>query len=252
MSNALALITGEQFYTYMHCRKTDGKVFYIGKGKGKRAWQRHGRSQRWHRTAAKHGFDIHVCAKWASESDALAHEIFLIDTFRHLEHPLTNLTDGGEGISGFRATPEQRAARSAAQKLREQESGRQSRLAKQRMSNEEFAKRIHAGRDQHFSEQNNRDAVGKRISAYYSDPANKAAHAQQCRERLSSSDARARMSRQAGGRPLVHEQTGIVYASQGLASQATGISQSAISNVLHRKKQSVRGQVFTFIEEENE
>lgn len=46
--------------------------------------------------------------KWNSEVEALIQEILLIKTLRTLGKTLYNVTDGGEGISGYKYTPEQR------------------------------------------------------------------------------------------------------------------------------------------------
>lgn len=97
------------FYTYIHMRADDGRVFYVGKGRGSRAHSQKGRNQRWMRTAAKHGLRVEVAAHWPSESEAFEHERFLIQCFRGMGAPLCNMTDGGDGISGFRHKAETRA-----------------------------------------------------------------------------------------------------------------------------------------------
>lgn len=43
------------FYVYVHKKKTNGEVFYVGKGSGKRAWSAFGRNSLWKRTADKYG-----------------------------------------------------------------------------------------------------------------------------------------------------------------------------------------------------
>src|SRR5574340_1057673 len=51
-----------QFYTYVHLRKTDGKVFYVGKGQGSRAFFMHNRNAHWGRVVAKHGIEVVIVA----------------------------------------------------------------------------------------------------------------------------------------------------------------------------------------------
>jgi hypothetical protein len=109
---------GVSFYTYAHFRESDGKAFYIGKGKGQRAWAVSRRSGWWQKTSAKHGLKVQILAKWPTEDEAFQHERLLIATFRELRHPLVNLTDGGEGFAGGKHTPETRAAISASSKGR--------------------------------------------------------------------------------------------------------------------------------------
>lgn len=95
-----------KFYTYAHFRLDDGKCLYIGKGKSRRAWSKAGRSDWWKRTVAKHGYRVQILATWESEEDAFQHEKLLIACFRDMGHPLVNLTDGGEGMSGCRHSAE--------------------------------------------------------------------------------------------------------------------------------------------------
>lgn len=103
------------FYTYIHRRESDGRVFYVGKGSRLRAFSRKGRNVRWQRTAAKHGLMVSIVAPWPTEADAFEHERVLIACFRELGHPLVNMTDGGEGgISGLPQSPESTERRIAA------------------------------------------------------------------------------------------------------------------------------------------
>lgn len=51
---------------------------------------------------------ILILQECESEVQALAHEVRLIALFREAGFDLTNLTDGGEGSSGYKATPETR------------------------------------------------------------------------------------------------------------------------------------------------
>jgi hypothetical protein len=88
-------------YTYLHRRESDNAPFYIGKGKGKRAWAHASRNQHWKNTVAKHGLKVEIVAEWDDEEMAFEHEKFLIACFRDMGHQLVNITDGGEGVSGF-------------------------------------------------------------------------------------------------------------------------------------------------------
>jgi len=97
------------FYTYIHRRADDGKVFYVGKGKGARAHSHASRNAHWQRTVAKHGIGVEIAAYWPTEAEAFEHERFLISCFRDIGQPLCNLTDGGDGPSGFKHSAETRA-----------------------------------------------------------------------------------------------------------------------------------------------
>lgn len=93
------------FYTYFHTRNDTNAVFYVGKGCGKRAYEKR-HTLHWKNTVAKHGYQVHIASVWEAESDALDHEKFLIRCFRDLSTGLVNKTDGGEGSSGYRHTQE--------------------------------------------------------------------------------------------------------------------------------------------------
>jgi len=98
------------FYVYAHARNSDNRLFYIGKGKGRRAWETRGRNQYWHRVANKHGWTPIVLIDGLSEPEALTQEIAMIKAIGR-EH-LTNGTDGGQGMSGY-VMPEQVKAKIA-------------------------------------------------------------------------------------------------------------------------------------------
>jgi hypothetical protein len=90
----------------MHVKESDGKIFYIGKGSGRRAFSCSGRSKFWHHVEKKHGFRAEILMRFEKESDAFEHEKFLISCFREINTQLVNLTDGGEGSSGFKLSEE--------------------------------------------------------------------------------------------------------------------------------------------------
>jgi hypothetical protein len=98
-------------FVYVHRRESDGSVFYVGQGKGRRATSRH-RNKYWHAVANKHGFTAHKIAENLSQECALSIERAVIKHFGRGN--LTNLTDGGDiGPTGY-VMPEARK-----EKLRE-------------------------------------------------------------------------------------------------------------------------------------
>ena len=84
------------FYVYIHRRKTDGSIFYVGKGSGKRLYDQYGRNTHWKRVAEKHGFDAAVVRRFKREECALTFEKIMIYLIGRNE--LTNQPDGGEGV----------------------------------------------------------------------------------------------------------------------------------------------------------
>jgi hypothetical protein len=84
------------FYTYAHIRKDTGKIFYIGKGSGRRMYRKDARNRHWHNIVNKVGFEPIVLAKWDLEKDAFEHEKFLIECFKD-NQILVNQSSGGDG-----------------------------------------------------------------------------------------------------------------------------------------------------------
>lgn len=104
------------FYTYSHT-KPDGTVFYIGKGSGVRAWKKTRRNLHWKNIVAKHGtYNVEILAYWDTEKEALDHEMALISHFRNAGYKLANMTNGGEGISGYKHTDQWKLNMSATNK----------------------------------------------------------------------------------------------------------------------------------------
>jgi hypothetical protein len=91
-----------EFYTYCHYRLDDNQPFYVGKGKGNRAFSKDSRNKYWHNVVNKHGYKVEFLAYWDDESEAFEHEKMIIKCFKELGYKLCNLTDGGEGVSGFK------------------------------------------------------------------------------------------------------------------------------------------------------
>ena len=95
------------FCTYAHYTP-QGRLFYIGKGSSElRAYYMQGRNNYWHKVVNKYGKpEVQILAHWDTEEEAFSHEKLLISCFRDLGHTLTNLTDGGDGTSGYKQTQE--------------------------------------------------------------------------------------------------------------------------------------------------
>ena len=107
----------KQFFVYFHC-KPNGDPFYVGKGLMKRAYNLKPRNQHHRNVVMKYGTDnISVCLfPCESEESAFAKEVELIAKQRSEGFELTNMTDGGEGVSGLKHSPETIAKRAASLK----------------------------------------------------------------------------------------------------------------------------------------
>lgn len=103
------------FYVYVHSRLSSGEPFYVGKGRRERMHTRHGRSAHWTRIVQKDcGRYANIIFETPDEELAFLIESELIDKYRRICAELINKTDGGEGMSGYRMTPDQIANQSRA------------------------------------------------------------------------------------------------------------------------------------------
>lgn len=91
-------ILPQDFYVYLHRKASTGEVFYVGKGHGRRAWSNQ-RSLYWHNIVKKHGFTVEFVATGLQEWYSFELERELIAFYGR--DFLCNMTDGGDGISGF-------------------------------------------------------------------------------------------------------------------------------------------------------
>lgn len=107
-----------RYYVYIHRKEDTNDVFYVGKGSGERAKQTTSRSRWWTAVKDKHGFTVEIIEKGLSEFDAFNLEIETIKFYRECGYNLVNLTNGGEGSSGYSPSAETRAKLSAAHKGR--------------------------------------------------------------------------------------------------------------------------------------
>lgn len=113
----------KKHFVYLHRRADSGEVFYVGKGtwtplkKYIRASTTSRRNIHWKRIVTKcGGFTHEVIAEFDIEAEAFAEEIRLIAEYGKCNYGglLCNITDGGEGHSGFSPTEETRSKMSAA------------------------------------------------------------------------------------------------------------------------------------------
>jgi len=93
------MVNPNRFYTYAYLRE-DRTPYYIGKGKGDRAYKRN-------RTGIKPPKDksrIILLKQNITEEEAFKHEIYMIDVFGRKDLGtgiLINRTNGGDGVSGL-------------------------------------------------------------------------------------------------------------------------------------------------------
>jgi hypothetical protein len=99
------------FYTYLWLRD-DGTPYYVGKGRGKRAYNNY------HRLKPPINRDLIRIQLWEDEAVAFAYERYFIDFYGRKDLGtgcLRNLTDGGQGTSGAKHSLESRSRRKGMQ-----------------------------------------------------------------------------------------------------------------------------------------
>lgn len=128
----------KDFYVYTHSDPSDGHVFYVGKGCKYRAWNLGSRKAR-HKykllSLKKKGLKpvVTILKSELTEEEAFNCEREQIQKYKSLNQAECNLTDGGEGNSGWVPTVENKQNISNALK------GKPSKKRGQKMSAEQLA-----------------------------------------------------------------------------------------------------------------
>ena len=120
----------DKYYVYVHLNPNTKEVFYVGIGKGNRAWnQWAGRNKFWENYVNKYGFEVELISENLTRKQAEKIEISLIADLgrRQIDEggTLVNRSSGGEGSTGYTHTEEFK------QKMSEDRKGKCTRKEKQ-------------------------------------------------------------------------------------------------------------------------
>ena len=142
------------FYVYLHKRLIEGTVFYVGKGKNKRAWTTKSRNPHWQHVVDKHGgFDVEILKDKLTEQEAFELEAEIIAQYGM--DNLTNQTLGGISTTGMVHTDETREL--------------QSKICKEKLEqNPERLKQLTSRLESMHDKQRNDPEYRARLSASYS------------------------------------------------------------------------------------
>jgi len=92
------------YYTYIHA-SSDGDVFYVGKGTGRRIYSMSSRSWFWQeRLKQLDGIIMKIVARFETEDEAFEHEKELVKFYKNHGCNLVNQSDGGVGPNGYEFT----------------------------------------------------------------------------------------------------------------------------------------------------
>lgn len=95
-----------EYYVYVHINKLTKDIFYVGKGKLRRAWAKTKRNKLWKNYIKENEYEIVILQDNMLENEALNLEMFLIKKLGR--DNLVNLTDGGEKGYGYIMSDEQK------------------------------------------------------------------------------------------------------------------------------------------------
>jgi hypothetical protein len=175
------------YYVYLHILKSENTsihdIFYVGKGNSNRIKYKDRPHNLYHtRYLNKHGTDnIEIrFLECDSESHAFELEVSIIKILKSLGVCLTNMTDGGEGASGYKHTEESKDA--------------MSKSAAGRVATPEQREMLYRPLKEYRSCPNNRLIMNQRIADYYNVPENKIAHSERLKFAMSNEDVRKKMS----------------------------------------------------------
>jgi hypothetical protein len=135
-----------RFVLYMHTRKTDGGIFYIGIGDKNRPNQKSGRNNHWTNTVKKHGRIVTILVEGMTWERACELEKMMIAFYGRSDlklGPLVNETDGGEGAYGRQMSDKTRETlRKKNKELWEDPKYREKRSLELRRTNDEFVSQL--------------------------------------------------------------------------------------------------------------
>lgn len=156
------------FYVYLHRKKSNGQVFYIGKGSMFRAFSKSTRNPHWKNIVRKHGYTVELYATGLQEWYAFELEKDLI--LYYGKENLCNKADGGDGQSGWNLSEETKrkmAEAKVGKKRDERTKNKISKKLKNRVFSDETIKRMsEAKKGKVFSDEHKRKIRESRINIH--------------------------------------------------------------------------------------
>ena len=77
-------------YVYFHRRVTDRRIFYIGRGRGERAWSKGNRTREWYEQVEKHCYTVEIAEDNLEPHEAVIRECQYMSVYNALGEPLVN------------------------------------------------------------------------------------------------------------------------------------------------------------------
>lgn len=265
-------MSARDFYVYEHIRSDTGAVFYVGKGRGRRAWRLAERNQMHRRVVAKLARDggsveVRFVRTELPEPCALTLERLRIAALRAANVRLVNLTDGGEGSTGYKPTTETLRLMAEVQRGKKRTAETKALLSAaatgRRHTDETKRKLSEARAKQTFSEE-----TRAKLSRAHSTPEARARlakvheklrgrkHTEEAKHLMSERlrarwaapdrEERAQQIRERMSKPVRCIDTGDVYPSAAQAAKATGASKSGVCVTCQGKRKKTNGLRFEY------
>lgn len=226
-------------HVYRHIRLDKNEPFYIGVGLddiGRRARDKKARrSDYWNRIANKHGYIVQILFEDVSIEFAKEKEKELIALYGRLDlgtGTLCNLTDGGDGINGWKATAETIERMKKAAKIRGTYMLNTPEIIAKRAASNKGKKRTR--------EQCERLAAWQRGVPKPKDLVEK------MRQSKLKPECVEKARNQPNCKKVLCLNNGIVYRSCAEAGRQLGISASGVTQVCLNTKTKIKGYVFTY------
>lgn len=277
-----------KFYVYEHIRPDTGKVCYVGKGHGSRAWdmrQRRAHHKNIQAKLARDGLEmrVRIVRDCLPERCAFVLERIVIALHREKGAKLCNLTDGGEGPAGYRHTEEWKAENSRRMKGRPRDPRASEKTAEKlrgRPLSEEHKRKLSESHKGYAPTDTQRENLSKALKGrFFSEehrrkiseakrgrPGHKAS--EETKARMSASQTGRKMSPQAvekaketkrrnGKRwtipskrvAVVCDSTGMEFSAMKEAADFYGCNPSAICRVCKGERTHYKGLVFSYKEQ---
>ncbi len=217
------LIFNNMYYVYIHRKATTGEVFYVGKGHGNRAYSHRNRNRMWQRVVKRHGITVEIVIEGIQEWYAFELEKDLITSYgRRSDNSgvLVNMTEGGEGVSGFRHSEETKTTISKKNKGTKKSA--------------DFCKKLSVLKI------GNTNMLGKTLSTE-----SRIKIAEANRNRHVSNETKHKIGQ--SNSKAVLRSDGVVYASMVEAGRLTGIYPSSISSCCSGKVKSAGGYYWSYV-----
>ena len=244
-----------EFYVYEHIRLDNMTCFYIGKGKGERAYELE-RNDHHDNISNMCGHAVVIIKDKLTEKQAFRLEKCMIedyvfnlgygidikgyDDYDHKLPHLTNCTWGGEGASGISHSEETKLKMSESHKgkqFSEEHKQNLSEVRKGRHHSEETKKKIgESSKGRHHSEETKKK-IGESNKGRHHSEETKKKLSESHKEKHHSDETKLKLSKKAS-KKVICITTGKIFNSQKEANDYYNVAQSAISNCCRGKLKS--------------